>query len=467
MKKLQKSLVVGIVGTLMAFPFVVAAEEAEQQTQDVETRLQAVEQKVDAVSFWKDWEFHGYGNVGLRYNSDLSSTSTNFGKGDYFLGINGTSESANQVEWVTKKKFAAENGAWGNFNVRSEFGNGDSYLYSSSGAEHDNGKANFEVKEAFIELGGLTILPENGTLWAGRKFHNRNSTALSGEFWKQSSGVGFGYSQNKLSLAVVATDPGAENGKDSASLMPIGKSNKTITSVEGEYGIDIPGGSLTAAAKFYSQSNADITRTQNEEGNWVESKNPDAAKNGFGVGLIYNTKFYGMSGWAQHAIAYGTGIGANAKGLNFGQWVDGAHEDAKTLFITSYGMGNLTDRIQLGTEIVFMSGDTLYGQDSLQRGGFSLKPSFKVNDNFRFELGASVGMQTLDNPGAWGKSEDTEIRIGVSAAPTFTINNDYYGRPQIQPFVSYFTTNDKSGFGGEYGDSDSEVVFGVKGEVWF
>jgi len=46
-------------------------------------------------------------------------------------------------------------------------------------------------------------------------------------------------------------------------------------------------------------------------------------------------------------------------------------------------------------------------------------------------------------------------------------NYDYYGRPQIQPFVSYFTTNDKSGFGGEYGDSDSEVVFGVKGEVWF
>ena len=464
---MNKLIVSGIVGTMMTFPVIASAQDAEQKTQDLETRLQAIEQKLDAVSFIKDWEFHGYGNVGLRYNDDLSSTSTTFGKGDYFLGITGTSENANQVEWITKKKFATEGGAWGNFIIRSEYGNGDSYLYSSSGSEHDNGKANYEVKEAYVELGGLSILPENASLWAGRKFHNRNATALSGEFYKQSSGVGFGYSQDKLALAVVATDPGAENGKDSANLLPIGKSNKTITSVEGEYGFNVPGGSLTLAGKFYTQANADITKTKDEEGNWVESKNSNAAETGFGVGVIYNTKFYGMNGWAQHAVTYGTGIGANAKGLNFGQWVDGADEDAKTFFFSSYGMGNLTDKIQLGTEVTFMSGDTLYGQESLQRGGISLRPSFKVNDNFRFELGATVGMQTLDNPGAWGKSEDTEIRIGVSAAPTFTINSDYYGRPQIQPFVTYFTTNDKSGFGGEYGDDDSAVVFGVKGEVWF
>ena len=461
MTKTYASVISGMMSALMVFPTIISAQEAEQK-QDVETRLQAIEQKLES-----GWEVHGYGNVGLRYNSDLASTSTNFGKGDYFLGINGTSENANQVEMSVKRKFVTESGVWGNFNIRSEYGNGDSYLYSSSGSEHDNGKANFEVKEAFIELGGLSFLPENSTLWAGRKFHNRNAGALTGEFWKQSSGVGFGYNLNTLSLAVVATDPGAENGKDSANLLPIGKSNKTLTSIEGEYGFNVPGGSLTLAAKFYTQANADITKSKNEEGNWVESKNPNAAENGFGAGVIYNTKFYGIDGWAQHAVAYGTGIGANAKGLNFGQWVDGADEDAKTLLITSYGMGNITEKIQLGSEVTFMSGDTLYGQESLQRLGISLKPSYKINDNFRFELGATVGMQTLDNPSAWGKSEDTETRLGFSAAPTFTFNSDFYGRPQIQPFVSYFTTNDKSGFGGEYGDSDSEVVFGVKGEVWF
>ena len=126
---MNKLIVSGIVGTMMTFPVIASAQDAEQKTQDLETRLQAIEQKLDAVSFIKDWEFHGYGNVGLRYNDDLSSTSTTFGKGDYFLGITGTSENANQVEWITKKKFATEGGAWGNFIIRSEYGNGDSYLY--------------------------------------------------------------------------------------------------------------------------------------------------------------------------------------------------------------------------------------------------------------------------------------------------------------------------------------------------
>lgn len=39
--------------------------------------------------------------------------------------------------------------------MRSEYGNGNSYAYSSSGSQKDNTTAQFEHKESFVEIGAL------------------------------------------------------------------------------------------------------------------------------------------------------------------------------------------------------------------------------------------------------------------------------------------------------------------------
>ena len=74
------------------------------------------------------------------------TVDTEYGKPDYkTAGTHG--QSTNQVEIIVKKKTEFGNGVKSEFVVRSEYGNGNSFAYSSSGSQKDNTRAQFEVKE--------------------------------------------------------------------------------------------------------------------------------------------------------------------------------------------------------------------------------------------------------------------------------------------------------------------------------
>ncbi|MBF4426617.1 carbohydrate porin, partial [Vibrio anguillarum] len=199
------------------------------------------------------WEVHGYASMNFRM-VDGETVDTEFGKPDYkTAGTHG--KSTNQVEFVIKKHTEHENGVWSNFTVRSEYGNGNSYAYSSSGSQKANDTAQFEVKETFVEIGGLSYLGEDTSIWAGQRFLNRAAGILSGEFWKQSSGVGAGV-QTKLAgntagFAVVVADPDA----GAATTNP---ERTTLSSYDlYYYGVDVGFGSLDFDFKYMEQANKD------------------------------------------------------------------------------------------------------------------------------------------------------------------------------------------------------------------
>lgn len=392
------------------------------------------------------WEVHGYMSSNYRL-IDGETNATTFSKGDYHVaGSSATSESTNQVEFVIKKHTEFENGVWANYNVRTEYGNGNSYAYSSSGNQKNNTDSQFEVKEAFVEIGALPYFGEDSVVWAGQRFLNRSAGILSGEFWKQSSGVGAGFETqlagHKAGIAAVSADP--KNTVNDTSL-----ERKTRTSVDlYYYGVDAGFGSLDFDAKIMKQKTDTV----------------DEADSGVGVSVTLNSSYYGLDGWAQTGIAYGTGMATN-RGVNFGEWNDTFKEDDNSLFITSYGVWNISDKVQLGTE--FTHWEMLeIGAWGLDDGGsrtmFAARPSYKVNDNFRLELTASYSVEKAEQwhakDGSW---------VFVEAAPIFTVNADYFGRPQIKPYIAYMTAlEDGVGNKGIDGDKD-ETVIGVHAEIWF
>ncbi|MDH5930043.1 MULTISPECIES: carbohydrate porin [Vibrio] len=395
------------------------------------------------------WEVHGYMSSNYRL-IDGNTDATTFSKGDYHVaGSSATSESTNQVEFVIKKHSEYGNGVWANYNVRTEYGNGNSYAYSSSGNQKNNTDSQFEVKEAFIEIGALPYLGEDSVVWAGQRFLNRSAGILSGEFWKQSSGVGAGFETklagNKFGIAAVSADP-------KATVNDTTKERQTRTSLDFYYyGVDAGIGSLDFDAKLMKQDR-------------VTGSNADEAESGVGLSVTLNSSYYGLDGWAQTGIAYGTGMATN-RGVNFGEWNENFLEDDNSLFITSYGVLNISDKVQLGTE--FTHWEMLeIGAWGLDEGGsrtmFAARPSYKVNDNLRFELTASYSIEKAEQwhakDGSW---------VFVEAAPVFTVNADYFGRPQIKPYVAYMTAlEDGVGNKGIDGSKD-ETVVGVHAEIWF
>lgn len=402
----------------------------------------------NATDVIKDgWEVHGYASMNFR-TVDGETVDTEFGKPDYkTAGTHG--KSTNQVEFVLKKHTEHQNGVWSNFNVRSEYGNGNSYAYSSSGSQKENDEAQFEIKETFVEIGGLSYLGEDTSIWGGQRFLNRAAGLLSGEFWKQSSGVGAGI-QTKLAgntagFAVVVADPDAGDVTRDAE-------RKTLTSYDlYYYGVDVGFGSLDFDFKYMKQANQD-----------------SSSEDGFGAAVTLNSSYYGLNGWTQTAIAYGKGVAQN-RGVNFGGWA-GGNDQQESLFLTSYGVLNISDNWQMGSEITYFGAlDELFGAKDLKRYIVAVRPSYKVNDNLRIEMTGSYAHEE-GAEGYWGRTGgDVKSDIyNLELAAAFTVNADYFGRPQIKPYVSYISADDKES-ASQLGikDGKNETVIGVHTEIWF
>ncbi|MDE1222161.1 carbohydrate porin [Vibrio aestuarianus] len=407
-------------------------------------------EKVNGTDVLKDgWEVHGYASMNFRM-VDGETVDTEFGKPDYkTAGTHG--KSTNQVEFVIKKHTEHANGVWSDFVVRTEYGNGNSYAYSSPGSQKANDTAQFEVKETFVEIGGLSYLGEDTSIWGGQRYLNRAAGLLSGEFWKQSSGVGAGI-QTKLAgntagFAVVTadTDGDINNG-------PGADGRETLISYDlYYYGVDVGFGSLDFDFKYMEQANKDSN-----------------ADDGFGAAITLNTSYYGLDGWTQNAIAYGKGVAQN-RGVNFGSW-SGGDDNAESIFLTSYGVLNISENWQMGSEITYFAAlDELFGADDLKRFIVAVRPSYKVNDNLRIEMTGSYAHEE-GAEGYWSRTgDDVESDIfNVELAAAFTVNADYFGRPQIKPYISYISADDEAS-ASQIGikDGKNETVIGVHTEIWF
>lgn len=414
------------------------------------------------------WEVHGYASMNYRM-VEGETVDTEYGKPDYkTAGTHG--KSTNQVEFTVKKHTELESGTWSDFVVRTEYGNGNSYAYTSSGSQKQNDDAQFEVKEAFVEIGGLSFLGDDTSIWGGQRFLNRASGILSGEFWKQSSGVGAGI-QTKLDgktagIALVSADPDAGSAPGyeldcstpgdvtTCSVKDSAKGERTTaTSLDFYYyGVKALGGSLDFDLKVMSQANKG-----------------DSADSGLGASITYNRDYYGLDGWTQTAIAYGEGVAQN-RGVNFGGWA-GGDDNAESIFFTSYGVLNISDKLQMGSELTYMAAlDQLFGAEDLVRYIAAVRPSYKMNDNLRLEATASYGHEEGKEGyfgGRTGDAVESNI-INLEVAAAFTVNADYFGRPQIKPYISHIKADDDAS-AGIIGikSGDSETIFGIHTEIWF
>lgn len=445
MKKV--SVIAAAVATALASGYVFAETDVALDVTSGESAMEVeVKNPTEVVS--DGWEVHGYLSSNVR-KVDGTTSDNEFGKTDYLsAGTHG--KSTNQVEFTVKKHTEHNNGVWSDYVIRTEYGNGNSYAYSSSGSQKNNTTAQLEIKEAFVEIGGLPYFGEETSIWAGQRFLNRASGLLSGEFWKQSSGIGAGL-QTKLAgntagVAYVMADPDAGSASPNAE-------RTTLSSFDlYYYGVDAGIGSLDFDLKLGHQS--------------LEGEDED----GLGASITLNSSYYGLDGWTQTAVGYGTGVMQN-RGVNFGGW-SGGNDDAESLFLTSYGVVNVTDNVQIGTEATyFTSLDQLFGQDDLTRWILAARPSYKLNDNLRLEATASYATEELGDPSAWSRGEnadETKI-INLEVATAFTVNADYFGRPQIKPYISYVRADDNDSakvIGINTGEKD-QVIFGVHTEIWF
>ena len=97
-----------------------------------------------------------------------------------------------------------------------------------------------------------------------------------------------------------------------------------------------------------------------------------------------------------------------------------------------------------------------------------MRPSYKINNNLRFEVTGAVAQENLSDGALWGRSGDNATFYSVEVAPVLTVNADFFGRPQIKPYVALVKAS-KNELGSAIGTTgeDVQTIFGVQGEIWF
>lgn len=438
MKKV--SVIAAAVATALASGYVFAETDVALDVTSGDSAMEVeVKNPTEVVS--DGWEVHGYMSSNYRL-VEGESVDTEFGRNDILTG--GTSgKSTMQTEFVVKKASTYGNGVQADYNLRVEYGNGNSYAMSSNGGQQDNfEKGEFEVKEAFINLKG--ILGEETSLWAGHRYFNRASTLLTGEFWKQSSGLGAGIETKLMDktagIAYISMDTNRNANSDRPTL-------HTLDAYW--YGLDAGIGSVDLDLKVLSKANA------------VDQE----ADKGFGAGITLNTSYYGLDGWVQTGIAYGSGLAAN-KGLNIGEHSGAYLEDSEGLFITSYGVVNVSDNLQVATEVVYSDNDGgFHGLEGRELFFAGVRPSYKLSPNLRVEGTVSYSDEKLTGEDAWSLSKADGSTMTYEVALPVSVNSDYFGRPQIKPYVTYYDTDHGARIG--IGEQETETVVGIHTEIWF
>ncbi|MGV2987896.1 carbohydrate porin [Vibrio sp. E150_011] len=430
------------------------------------------------------WQVNGYGHLLYNAGESLQLSETWEHRRDYRAAGAAFSGNPNQVEFTVTKGNNYENGAWSKYVLKTEYGNneggnGRGFYGSSGGNDGHLQSGQLEFKEAYVELGDLSMFAEGTSIWTGKRYLNRQAGIITKEFWKQSSGLGAGVEYtslgfaDKIGFAGVSADVGdgycvngngeTVNGKECGT---VGNDNQssTLTSLDLYlYGIEGLGGKFDFDLKYQTRANMDEVK--------VDKNNPDAADSGIGAGISYSRDYYGLDGWSLTGITYGQGISAT-KGTNFGNWNGDWNQEDRSIFFTSYGVLNITDNFQLGSEIVYwdlkaQDGKQVFGsQETVQRGFVGLTPSYKVSENFRWEAVLTYANETLEDGSRWGRENDSTSFYTATLAPVFTVNADYFGRPQIKPYVAYMSSSD-DGYGWSKDSKGSETRFGVEAEIWF
>lgn len=417
------------------------------------------------------WQVNGYGHLLYNVGESLDTSETWAHRRDYHAAGAAFSGNPNQVEFTVSRGDNYDNGSWSKYVLKTEYGNhegsgGRGFYTSSGGNEGHLQTGQLEFKEAYVELGDLSFFKEGTSIWAGQRYLNRQAGIITKEFWKQSSGLGGGIQYNNMGLAIVSADAGDGSCyKDGSgtynckgdNLDDEGRS-KTMTSVDLYfYGVEALGGKFDFDAKYMMRQNVDTTSST-------------AAEDGVGLSVTYSRDYYGFDGWSLTALTYGKGL-AGTKGVNFGSWNGGWDESDESIFLTSYGVLNITENLQLGSEVVYWSLDNsddrqVWGQDDVQRLFIGVTPSYKINENFRLEAVLTYANEMLADGSSWGREKDDTSFIAATLAPVFTVNADYFGRPQIKPYITYMTSSDDNYEWSKSAKGD-ETRVGIEAEIWF
>jgi maltoporin len=389
--------------------------------------------------------FHGYLRAGAGI-SDQRGPQTCFSLGGNTMSYRLGNECDSYAEFgYTKELARSDNGATFVGTVWA----------SAWKPQSDFAGTSLELNKAYIEARNLDFT-NGGAIWIGKRYYYLPDVLMLDLQYVNLNGVGGGIDgvragPGKFSYAVFKDDD--RNDIDPNNGRPIRSQAALRQNVIYE-GLPVnPGGTLDAVFTLISAD-----RNPESHGGWQLSAlhKQDKVFGGFNtVGI-------------QYGVGPGTGVGGRCCGRigGSGSTLLGADVRRRRLFDNLV----IQPARHLSLELI-----ALIQNDRSDAGGSStwttlgVRPAYAVTENFKLQMEAGTSRVSSPTGGA-------AMRLSkVTFAPTITVNQSYYARPELRAFITYAkwnraaiaAVNASNNSGPVFGNDTSGMSAGLQAETWF
>ncbi len=404
---------------------------------DAEVRLEAVQQKVDAL------EFHGYLRSGYGLNGRGGQQVAFQAPGaaaKYRLG----NEAETYGEFTLINNWIKPTGEpgrpWFRTEVMLQAGTTNSSTFASTDA--------FHLREAFVQAGDLWRWLPGARVWAGERYYRRQDIHINDFFSVDMSGYGAGVEDVELGVGRLA-------------VAVLGSASEDVTTQRGVYS------KLNLDVRLY-----DVAVPLGRLALWVNGSRARggvqadgtgiASATGWAVGLKHlSTELLG--GFNNLLIAYGKGISTNFR-ADVAAPTAGA-DDATRLLLTDHLLIQPAPFFAIMPVIIYQrqrSGAPAAGTDQWFSAG--ARPILFFSDYTSLAVESGFDWVT-DGQGRY----EGWLRK-VSVAPQVGSGREFFSRPVARMFVTYASWSPSlRGYvgGAPYAARLSGVTYGVQAETWW
>ena len=320
----------------------------------------------------------------------------------------------------------------------------------------DSEQATFGIKQAAIKAKGYIPSAPEATIWAGKRFYQRQDLHIIDTKFLNVSGYGFGLEglnagAGTLSTAIIRGDGEAWDGATSIGDLNIYYADVRYSNLKpwdgawAEVAVDYAMVNPTDA-----QTDTDATAADLDNGLMVTAQISQSFDWGWDKVVLQ----YGDKGLAQNMISQGGG------------WYDiwsGDVNDAKGYRIINTGDVNLSDSFMINHVLTYgyaeEHGDWVDDEDMLS---FVMRPTYKWSsyNKTMLEVGYFKSTKTWDSG-----SEDKSKGKKVTLAHALTTGEGFFARPEVRFYVSYLKDDEGKSFNNS--TENDAINYGVQFEAWW
>jgi maltoporin len=391
--------------------------------------------------------FHGYLRAGAG-SSTAGGPQSCFGLGGITQSYRLGNECDSYTEFGYTKEIAkSSNGASFVATIWA-----DAYKNSS-----DFGDAKLGLAKAYVEAKNLPFM-NGGTIWVGKRYYYRPDIHMLDMQYINMNGTGGGVDAlpmgpGKLSYAVFK-----DNDLNNVDLVKGQITSGSAVRQNLVYeGLPVnPNGALDLALTVITASSKDKS---------------DLTHNGWQASLFHHQSKV-LGGSNTFGLQYGVGPGTAIDGPCCARM----GSSGSTLLGSDHTRARVfNDLVMQPAKQFSMEFVGLWQRDKSDKDGATTwttvgaRPAYALAQNFKLQ--AELGVTQLKND----KSPDTLRLTKLTIAPTITVGEDYFARPELRLFVSYGRWNDAASKavnafnnqGPVYGSNTSGTSVGVHLETWW